>query len=142
MKHIPESRVSRDAASAVSREPSSPVSPDTASTVSGDPFSPAYRDVPVQPAAMPHWVPNLRTQNRKKPPFDMPGHRKACDYDCGDADQEMDPAIEESFLLRMIPGRDCDYLRKIIERGEHNTAPVQVPDQTGCTGGEGAGCLN
>jgi TATA-binding protein-associated factor Taf7 len=33
----------------------------------------------------------------------------------------MDPAIEESFVLRMIPGRDCDYLRKIIDNGELNT---------------------
>jgi hypothetical protein len=118
--------------------------------------------------AMPHWVPNLGTQNRKKPPFEMPGHRKGCDYDCGDADLEMDPAIEES-LLRMISGRHCDYLRKII--GAENSTrlrcvlrvqgPVQghpqdprpplrcektlhfkVPDRTGCIGGEGARCLN
>jgi transcription initiation factor TFIID subunit 7 len=51
----------------------------------------------------------------------MPGHRKGCDYDCGDADQEMDPAIEESFILRVLPGKDCDYLRKIIENEELNT---------------------
>jgi TATA-binding protein-associated factor Taf7 len=70
---------------------------------------------------MPQWVPNLRTHNRKKPPFEMPGHQKGCDYDCGDADQEMDPAIEGSFILRMSPGRDCDYLCNIMEHGECNT---------------------
>jgi transcription initiation factor TFIID subunit 7 len=70
---------------------------------------------------MPPWVPYLRTQNRRKPPFEMPGHRKGCDYDCGDADRDMVPAIEGSFVLRMIPGRDCDNLRKIIENGELNT---------------------
>jgi transcription initiation factor TFIID subunit 7 len=32
----------------------------------------------------------------------------------------MDPAIE-SFILRMLPGKDWDYLRKIIENGELNT---------------------
>jgi hypothetical protein len=76
---------------------------------------------PVQPAAISQWVANLGPQNRKKPAFEMPGHGKGCDYDCGDADQEMDPAIEESFVLRMLPGSDCDYLRKIIDNGELNT---------------------
>jgi hypothetical protein len=68
---------------------------------------------PAQPGAMPppqraaisQWVANHRPQNRKKPAFEMPGHRKGCNYDCGDADQDKDPAIEESFVLRMLPGR-------------------------------------
>jgi hypothetical protein len=37
----------------------------------------------------------------------------------------MDPAIEESFVLRIISGHHCDYLRKIIENGELNTSPLR-----------------
>lgn len=36
-------------------------------------------------------------------------------YDSEASDTEIDPAIEEQFILRMQPGEDCDYLRKAIE---------------------------
>ncbi|KAI9847409.1 MAG: hypothetical protein M1837_002598 [Sclerophora amabilis] len=36
-------------------------------------------------------------------------------YDSESSDREIDPAIEEEFILRMTPGPDCDYLRKAIE---------------------------
>lgn len=35
-------------------------------------------------------------------------------YDSEASDREIDPAIEEQFVLRMVPGDDCDYLRKAI----------------------------
>ncbi|KAA8909575.1 TAFII55 protein conserved region-domain-containing protein [Sphaerosporella brunnea] len=41
-------------------------------------------------------------------------------YDSGASDREEEPVLEENFILRMIPGDDCDYLRNIIERGELN----------------------
>ncbi|OJJ84554.1 transcription initiation factor TFIID subunit 7 family protein [Aspergillus glaucus CBS 516.65] len=36
-------------------------------------------------------------------------------YDSEASDNEADPAIEEQFILRMLPGPDCDYLRKAVE---------------------------
>ncbi|KAI9760722.1 MAG: hypothetical protein M4579_001460 [Chaenotheca gracillima] len=36
-------------------------------------------------------------------------------YDSESPDREIDPAIEEEFVLRMAPGEDCDYLRQAIE---------------------------
>ncbi|KAL3417514.1 hypothetical protein PVAG01_10524 [Phlyctema vagabunda] len=35
-------------------------------------------------------------------------------YDSEASDRESDPTIEEEFVLRMIPGDDCDYLRSMI----------------------------
>jgi transcription initiation factor TFIID subunit 7 len=35
-------------------------------------------------------------------------------YDSEASDREIDPAIEEQFVLRMMPGDDCDYLHKAI----------------------------
>jgi transcription initiation factor TFIID subunit 7 len=40
---------------------------------------------------------------------------KGVGYDSEASDTEIDPAIEEQFILRMQPGEDCDYLRKAIE---------------------------
>lgn len=36
-------------------------------------------------------------------------------YDSEASDGEVDPAIEEQFILRMLPGEDCDYLRETIK---------------------------
>ncbi|KAI4236832.1 MAG: hypothetical protein L6R40_006021 [Gallowayella cf. fulva] len=36
-------------------------------------------------------------------------------YDSGSSDVENDPALEEEFVLRMMPGEDCDYLRQAVE---------------------------
>lgn len=35
-------------------------------------------------------------------------------YDSEASDTEADPAIEEQFILRMLPGEDCEYLRQAI----------------------------
>ncbi len=35
-------------------------------------------------------------------------------YDSEASDREDDPAIEEQFILRMMPGDDCDYVRQAI----------------------------
>ena len=35
-------------------------------------------------------------------------------YDSEASDREIDPAIEEQFVLRMLPGEDCDYLHQAI----------------------------
>ena len=39
-------------------------------------------------------------------------------YDSEASDREEDPWIEEQFILRMVPGDDCNYLRKAIEKKE------------------------
>ncbi|OIW35281.1 hypothetical protein CONLIGDRAFT_48864 [Coniochaeta ligniaria NRRL 30616] len=36
-------------------------------------------------------------------------------YDSEAEDREQDPVIEEQFILRMMPGEHCDYLRRCIE---------------------------
>lgn len=36
-------------------------------------------------------------------------------YDSEAEDRELDPVIEEQFILRMMPGEHCDYLRRCIE---------------------------
>ena len=56
-------------------------------------------------------TPSLRLKARGKPP-ERP---KGVGYDSEADDVEKDPAIEEEFILRMLPGEDCDYLRWAVE---------------------------
>jgi transcription initiation factor TFIID subunit 7 len=44
------------------------------------------------------------------PPRRDPGHG----YDSEADDVEIDPAIEHQFVIRMLPGEDCDFLQKAI----------------------------
>ena len=39
---------------------------------------------------------------------------KGVGYDSEAEDNESDPAIEEDFILRMLPGEHCDYIREAI----------------------------
>ncbi|WBW73685.1 transcription factor TFIID complex subunit Taf7 [Schizosaccharomyces osmophilus] len=39
-------------------------------------------------------------------------------YDSEASDREEDPCIEEQIILRMMPGEDCEYVRKAIENRE------------------------
>ncbi|WYZ34890.1 hypothetical protein EsH8_I_001166 [Colletotrichum jinshuiense] len=57
-----------------------------------------------------------------KPPVHPPGDG----YDSEASDQERDPTIEEQFILRMMPGEHCEYVRKCIEEGK-----VGVPRKDG-----------
>ena len=45
----------------------------------------------------------------------IPRRELGVGYDSEASDRELDPAIEEQLILRMVPGEDCDYLRKAIE---------------------------
>lgn len=45
----------------------------------------------------------------------VPSRPTGVGYDSEASDTEADPAIEEQFILRMLPGPDCDYLRKAID---------------------------
>ncbi|TAQ87385.1 hypothetical protein B7494_g4284 [Chlorociboria aeruginascens] len=59
---------------------------------------------PITPAIQ------LKAKVKGKPPKRAPGEG----YDSEASDREIDPMIEEEFILRMLPGDDCDYLRKAI----------------------------
>lgn len=52
----------------------------------------------------------LKAKNKGKPPRRPVGEG----YDSEASDREIDPTIEEEFILRMMPGDDCDYLRQAI----------------------------
>jgi len=56
-------------------------------------------------------VPTIKMKHQGKPPYRPPG----VGYDSEAEDAEVDPAIESQFILRMIPGEDCDILRKAID---------------------------
>lgn len=56
-------------------------------------------------------TPFIRIKPKGKPPTRPLG----VGYDSEASDCEEDPAIEEEFILRMLPGDDCEYLRKAIE---------------------------
>lgn len=53
----------------------------------------------------------LKVKGAGRPPIRPPG----VGYDSEADDAEIDPAIEHQFVLRMLPGADCDLLRKSIE---------------------------
>lgn len=46
---------------------------------------------------------------------EAPPHSKGEGYDSEEEDREMDPLIEEEFVLRMFPGEQCDYLRRMVD---------------------------
>jgi transcription initiation factor TFIID subunit 7 len=52
----------------------------------------------------------LKAKVKGKPPKRPLGEG----YDSEASDREEDPFIEEEFILRMMPGEDCDYLRTAI----------------------------
>lgn len=53
----------------------------------------------------------LKAKFKGKPPKRPLGEG----YDSEASDRESDPLIEEEFVLRMLPGEDCEYLRKAIQ---------------------------
>lgn len=53
---------------------------------------------------------NLVLTAKKRPPPRPIG----VGYDSDASDAELDPAIEQQFILRMAPGRDCEYVREAI----------------------------
>jgi transcription initiation factor TFIID subunit 7 len=56
-------------------------------------------------------APSLRLKSKGEPPV----RPKGVGYDSEASDTEVDPALEEQFILRMQPGEDCDYLRQAVE---------------------------
>src|SRR2546421_933567 len=58
-------------------------------------------------------TPTLRIKHKGKVPKRLPG----VGYDSELSDREADPTLLEAFILRMLPGDDCNYLRTAIENG-------------------------
>ncbi|KAL1955903.1 hypothetical protein VTO42DRAFT_7976 [Malbranchea cinnamomea] len=56
--------------------------------------------------------PQIRFKRLKGEP---PKRPHGVGYDSEASDTEIDPALEEEFILRMQPGEDCDYIRQAIE---------------------------
>ncbi|KAB8292418.1 hypothetical protein EYC80_008146 [Monilinia laxa] len=61
----------------------------------------------------------LKAKIKGKPPKRPLGEG----YDSEASDTEKDPSIEESFIFRMIPGEDCDYLRNCISEKKMGVNP-------------------
>lgn len=54
---------------------------------------------------------SIVVKNKNELPHREPGEG----YDSEAEDKETDPVIEEQFVLRMMPGEHCDYIRKMID---------------------------
>ncbi|KAH8820283.1 TAFII55 protein conserved region-domain-containing protein [Xylogone sp. PMI_703] len=65
---------------------------------------------PKTPVVTPGHGVVLKAKVKGKPPKRPLGEG----YDSEASDREIDPAIEEEFVLRMVPGDDCEYLKRAI----------------------------
>lgn len=63
---------------------------------------------PHRPTPTAMGMPKIKAKGKPVP------RKKGEGYDSEASDREQDPTIEEEFILRMIPGDDCDYLRQAI----------------------------
>ncbi|KAK7424861.1 hypothetical protein QQX98_000136 [Neonectria punicea] len=57
-----------------------------------------------------------------KPKGRAPMHPPGDGYDSEASDREKDPSIEEQFVLRMMPGEHCEYVRWCVENGKVGVA--------------------
>ncbi|KAJ5157680.1 uncharacterized protein N7482_008780 [Penicillium canariense] len=82
---------------------------------------PAETAAPPEPAAAQLGPKRLKLNTSKlksiriKNKAHVPNRPVGVGYDSEASDTEIDPSIEEQFILRMLPGEDCDYLRQAIE---------------------------
>ncbi|CAK7197521.1 hypothetical protein SEUCBS139899_000168 [Sporothrix eucalyptigena] len=83
--------------------------------------APARRALPSNPPKRPKLIlkkSNLsRTASIVLKPInkEAPPRSKGEGYDSEEEDREIDPLIEEEFVLRMLPGEHCDYLRRMVD---------------------------
>lgn len=78
-------------------------------SVSG-PSKPRLPTPPKEDEFNPGKIKYVRTKFKGKIPLRPVG----VGYDSGSSDVENDPALEEEFILRMVPGEDCDYIRQAV----------------------------
>jgi transcription initiation factor TFIID subunit 7 len=82
---------------------------------SGDELSrrpPAIRKITLTNKAAP--TPTLKIKHKGK----IPKRPLGVGYDSELSDREADPTLLEAFILRMLPGDDCNYLRSAIVNGK------------------------
>lgn len=56
---------------------------------------------------------------------EAPPHSRGEGYDSEEEDREVDPVIEEEFILRMPPGEHCEYLRKMTDERKIGIPPKE-----------------
>ncbi|EAW14228.1 transcription initiation factor TFIID subunit 7 family protein [Aspergillus clavatus NRRL 1] len=92
----------------------------------------------VEPSVKPAGPKRLKLNPSKKPGVQsiriknkglVPNRPVGVGYDSEASDTEIDPCIEEQFILRMLPGEDCEYLRQAIterrfDRSEFSFKPL------------------
>lgn len=71
---------------------------------------PGPKRLKLKPSRKPG-IQSIRIKNKGM----VPNRPLGVGYDSEASDTELDPAIEEQFILRMIPGEDCEYLRQTIQ---------------------------
>jgi transcription initiation factor TFIID subunit 7 len=72
---------------------------------------PAVRKLTLTTKSAP--TPTLKIKHKGK----IPKRPLGVGYDSELSDREADPTLLEAFILRMLPGDDCNYLRTAIENG-------------------------
>jgi transcription initiation factor TFIID subunit 7 len=60
----------------------------------------------------------------------VPNRPLGVGYDSEASDIEIDPSIEEQFVLRMVPGEDCEYLRQIINERRFDRSEISFKPLT------------
>lgn len=77
--------------------------------------SPQVKRLKLKTRAPSTSAPIITIKGKHKPRGNPPVHPLGMGYDSEASDREIDPTIEEGFILRMEPGEDCDYLRQAVE---------------------------
>jgi transcription initiation factor TFIID subunit 7 len=72
---------------------------------------PAVRKLTLTTKSAP--TPTLKIKHKGK----IPKRSLGVGYDSELSDREADPTLIEAFMLRMLPGDDCNYLRTAIDNG-------------------------
>ncbi|KAJ9650789.1 hypothetical protein H2198_009911 [Neophaeococcomyces mojaviensis] len=66
-------------------------------------------------------TPGIKLKTKGK----IPKRPQGVGYDSELEDREVDPVILEAFVLRMLPGEDCDYIRDAITNGTIGVSILQ-----------------
>lgn len=66
-------------------------------------------------------TPGIKLKTKGK----IPKRPQGVGYDSELEDREVDPVILEAFVLRMLPGEDCDYIRDAIANGTVGVSLLQ-----------------
>ncbi|PWY78865.1 hypothetical protein BO83DRAFT_376402 [Aspergillus eucalypticola CBS 122712] len=71
-------------------------------------------------------IQSLRIKNKGL----VPNRPVGVGYDSEASDTEIDPSIEEQFILRMLPGEDCEYLQRAIAERRFDRSEISFKPLT------------